>query len=164
MPVQSLAQGLATQRLCLAQAALSSWRLGSCLLHLLPLLFSLSTAKKTPHSISASPPRVPRSTMSSTSTRYEPQCEKILMFIYTFMQPHPGDQGCRDQPDTVPFSSPAPHLVHDPFHTASQPPLKCFRGGILTNSYPPLDKLFIDSPNLRARRALRENLVFHSNI
>lgn len=44
----------------------------------LPLLFPLSTARKTPHCMSASLPRVPGATLSTTSTRYEPLCDKAL--------------------------------------------------------------------------------------
>lgn len=106
---------------------LSSWRLGCGLLHLPPLLFSPSTARKTPPPTSVSPPRVPRSTMSSTSTRYEPQCEKVLIG-HTFIQPHPGDQGSREQLDAVLSSvSPAVHLLTDPFCLVSQPQLECFQ-------------------------------------
>ena len=59
--------------------ALPCWRAGPCLPLLRPLLFPLSTARKTPHCISASPPRVPRTTLSNTSTRYEPLCDKTLL-------------------------------------------------------------------------------------
>lgn len=51
----------------------------------------LSTARKTPRCMSASPPRVPRSTMSNTSTRYEPPCEKALPG-HTSVSPVPGTE------------------------------------------------------------------------
>ena len=70
-----LEQWLATPRLPLALGPPRDW---FAVFSIISSCSSLSTARKTPHCISTSPPRVPRSTMSSTSTRYEPQCERVL--------------------------------------------------------------------------------------
>lgn len=68
MPMRALAQGLAAQRLPLARGPCSS---GNRAVDISTFYFcsSLSTARKTPHCMSTSPPRVPRSAMPNTSTR-----------------------------------------------------------------------------------------------
>lgn len=62
---------------CPGPWSLLCWRCGPRL-PFLPLLFPLSTARKTPHCMSASLPRVPGAALSTTSTRYEPLCDKAL--------------------------------------------------------------------------------------
>lgn len=89
---------------------LPCWRLGPCLLLFLPLLFPLSTARKTPHCMSASPPRVPRTKLSNTSTRYEPPCEKALLG-HTLFSPIPRTEAAETQPHPQRIQGPLPHPV-----------------------------------------------------
>ena len=68
MPMRALSQGLAAQRLPLARGPCSSGN-GAVDISTFYFCSSLSTARKTPHCMSTSPPRVPRSAMPNTSTR-----------------------------------------------------------------------------------------------
>lgn len=63
---------------------LTYWRLGPYLLLFLPPLLSLSfsAARRTPHCMLASPPKVPRCTLLNTSTRYELLCERPFWVIH----------------------------------------------------------------------------------
>lgn len=133
---------------------LPCWRLGPCLLLFLPLLFPLSTARKTPHCMSASPPRVPRTKLSNTSTRYEPPCEKAF-WVTQFSAPSRGPRLQRHSP--ILSESRALGLIPWAFLeslTASPevPPQ------LLSST-----RYFVGS-NLRAGSTRRENLDFHSNV